>query len=695
MYLFYPFLKEIPLVRILLIFIIGITLGIHLPNNEVAITLFIISIIILITAIFIRSSYQLKSLQSKSTIVTSLLFISMVSLGYISATFHYQFNLNKHYSNFIDEKAVVKINIQSPIIIKGNSIKIEGEIIEVLDSNICYQTKGKIIAYIEKDSNSLLLKYGDIITGSAYINLIDAPKNPHEFNYKNYLKFHNIYHSAYFNSTKWKKNKESKSNYIVGKILNIRAYLAIVIDNFIEGEREQAIANAILIGKKDLLDAETVRAYSSSGAMHVLAVSGLHVGIVYLVFSYTLVFLDKTKYKQLKPILLILLIWFYAILTGASPSVLRAATMFSFISIGKSMQQHVNIYNMIAASAFILILFNPYIITEVGFQLSYLAVIGIIYLQPKIYNLLIPKNWLLDKIWTITAVSIAAQIATFPLGLLYFHQFPNFFWVSNLIVIPAAIIIVHLGVALFVFSCITPLAWLFGKILSCIIWALNQSVSFIDHLPYSLSSEIHINLLETYCIYVAIIFLSMAIYNKNKMFLKIAITSSLIFTVSYSGKYWNLNAQKTLTVYYVPKTSAFELNDAFTTYSFFDENFIKNESQLLFRVKHNWWAKHINKQEFIHLKNAVEKITFANKTILIIDSNYKMPEKKIIVDYAIIKHEPKIYLEYFSAKIKANKYIFDSSNRPYRLKYWKKDCEELNLDCYFVSENKAFIEKLN
>jgi len=695
MYFTHPYLKEIPLVRLLAFFIVGIIIGIHFENTIVAISSILFSIITLLIALSIRANYFAKHLKKQSFYVNLLLFCSILCSGYNLAALHYQLNHHSHYQHFINKKEVVKIHITSPISIQEKTVKIEGEIIEKIKEHSSILTKGKIIVYLEKDSNAIKLNYGDIIIAKGYLNEIDAPRNPNEFNYKKYLKFHNIYFNSYFDAKNWYVTSEKKSFWILKNIYNLRLYLTKIIDQYIIGEKEKAIANAILVGKKDLLDQETIRAYSSSGAMHVLAVSGLHVGIVYLVFNYALFFMEKTRLKKIKPILLIFLIWFYAFLTGASPSVLRAATMFSFIAIGQAMKHHVNIYNMIAASAFILILVNPYIITEVGFQLSYLAVIGIIYLQPKIYNLYISKNYFIDKVWGITAVSIAAQIATFPLGLLYFHQFPNFFWVSNLIVIPAAVFIVYLGVALFIFSAIHPLALLLGKVVSGIIWLLNQSVSFIDQLPYSLSSGIHISLFETYCIYIFIIFLALAIFHKNKIFLYFSLVSSLFFVFSYSGKYWQLNTEKTLTVYYVPNNSAFELKDAFTTYSYFDKNFLNNESQLLFRVKHHWWANHINQQNYITLTKGLHQINFADKSILVVDSAYQLPKKQINVDYAIIKHEPKIYLKYFSAKINAKKYIFDSSNKTYQLKYWEKDCEELNLDCYFVSKTKAFKEKLN
>ena len=122
---------------------------------------------------------------------------------------------------------------------------------------------------------------------------------------------------------------------------------------------------------------------------------------------------------------------------------------------------------------------------QVGFQLSYLAVIGIVFFQPRIYNKLTVKNKILDYIWSITAVSLAAQLVTFPLGLLYFHQFPTYFLMSNLIVIPAAFVLLILGVLLFLTSFFNPISTILGMIMNEIVEWVNYLVLYIDQLPFS------------------------------------------------------------------------------------------------------------------------------------------------------------------------------------------------------------------
>lgn len=696
------YLAQMPLVKLALSFAGGVIAGIYFPFQS---TIFIAlsALILLISAtIIIRNSFSSGQLSARTFTSSVLIWIAVFFAGIALSETHKQIERQTHFSKFATDEAFLKIQITKPVNLKSKSAKVEGKVIEVINEESSHITTGKIQLYLQKDSLSETLSYGDVIVITSKVNEFTPPMNPKEFNYKQYMSFKNIYHQAYAGSNYWHKTGINNGNKVLSKLYALRSNLSEIIDTYIAGNDEKAIANAILIGNKDLLDDKITRAYATSGAMHVLAVSGLHVGIIYVIFGYMLSFLKKNRWKKAIPFLLIALIWFYALITGGSPSVLRAATMFSFISLGSAFGRHLSIYNAIAASMFVLVAINPFIITEVGFQLSYLAVIGIIFLQPKIYRLYLPKNKLLDNIWAITAVSIAAQIATFPLGVLYFHQFPNLFWVSNLVVIPAATIIVYGGVLLFAFSWFEWLAVWIGKVLNLIIYLLNQCVGVIDRLPYSLSSGLDITVFETYIIYGIIIAASLAFAFRMKKALFSAIVFSLIMGVSYSIKNISRTNQTKMIVYHTPKQSSIEFVKGKTVVSKFDESLLENESQLLFRVKHNWWEMGVRNHQDFHsssvlLTKEIEGNTlvkFEHLNILLIDSVYKIPSEPFKCDYVIVSNNPKLYLNKFSEKVEASKYIFDSSNPLWKIKYWEQDCIDLNLNCYFVTKNEAYVRNL-
>lgn len=692
-------LSQIPLVKLTLCFIAGVISGIYLPFKISIVGSSLLFGLFFVFVLILRSRFSTKNLLKKSRLASISLIFLILILGNLLANSHKQIENQQHFSNYLDNLSFLKVKISKPIISKEKSIQINGKVLQVIEKNKEINTKGKLMLYIANDSLSRNLKYGDVLIIQTKVNEIAPPMNPHEFDYKQYMSFQNIYHQAYASSKKWYLLENQKGNILLTKIFQLRSHLKNVIDKYLVGEKEKAVANAILIGNKEMLDDKLTQSYATSGATHVLAVSGLHVGIIYLVFSFSLSFLKKTRFKSLLPFLLILSIWFYALITGASPSVLRAATMFSFITLGSVFKRHLNIYNTIAASAVVLILINPFIVTEVGFQLSYLAVIGIIFLQPKIYKLFIVSNWLLDKIWAITAVSIAAQIATFPLGVLYFHQFPNLFWVSNLIVIPAATIIVYLGVAMFVLSPFEILASAIGKILNLVIYTLNFFVGKIDKVPYSLSSGLDITTLETWLIYLIIICLSLAIVFKMKNMLMSGLF--IVFILSISLAFGNLKnyKQSRFIVYYTPNASAVEFVKGKKAHSIIDEHLRNNESQLLFRIKHNWWNMQIKSfnDNSLLLKSEIEGgelIRFNNHSFLLIDSNFVLPKDSFYADFVVVRHNPKLYLITTSKKIHTNQFVFDTSNPNWKLKYWRADCDSLDLPCFFVSDKGAYIANL-
>jgi len=349
-----------------------------------------------------------------------------------------------------------------------------------------------------------------------HLKKVSPPQNPGEFDHKRYLAFHNVYHRAYLKNTDWVYSGNTSANPLLQFSLTLRNKLLNILSaNHIKGN-EFSVGAALLLGYEDQLDQDIISSYANTGALHVLSVSGLHVAIVYVFFNWLLFFLDKMKYGAIiKTILLLAFLWLYTLITGLSPSVLRATTMLSFIVIAKASNRYTNIYNTLAASIFLLLLIDPFLIMNVGFQLSYLAVIGIVYIQPKIYDWFYVQNWLLDKTWMLTSVSIAAQIATFPLALFYFHQFPNYFLVSNFIVIPLSTLVIYLGIALFVLAKVSMVALYLSMGFNYSVWFLNESVKEIEKWPYASLQGISITVLENWLFY-GFIILFFYLFNKRK-----------------------------------------------------------------------------------------------------------------------------------------------------------------------------------
>lgn len=691
---------NIPLVKLFLFYIIGITCSIYV--SSIYFVLFFALVLSITIGFAIKAKYNSNILLQRNFDSKLLIFgfISFLLLGYVNAYFFKTINYKTHFNtnNALITQTKIKL-LQTPTE-RENSFKAEADILQVNSNAHIKSYTGKFLCYFEKDSSISFLKKGDILYVNAKLTEIDIARNPNEFNYKEYLSYRNISHQMYVPLKNWVLVKANK-NFITLLLFKTKRKLQHIINQNIYDDDERAVASALLLGNRNMLSDEILQSFSSTGATHILAVSGLHVGIFYGIISFSFLWLKRIKkLRLLHPIIIILSIWFYVALTGGSPSVVRAATMFSFIAIGFALNRHINIYNIIAFSAFIITSFNPFIITDVGFQLSYFAVTGIIFMYDKIYTLLYVKNYFLDKVWSITSVSLAAQIATFPLIVLYFHQFPNLFWISNLVVIPAASLILYGGIIMFALSWNETLLYYSGKILSFFIKLLNQSLELIEKVPYALSSKLYITHFQAILFYIVIFLMLMAFSYKNKLLLKYALVSCIILVFTFSLNFTNRKKQTALIVYHVPKHSAIEIIDGNKAYSLFDTAFLKNQNLLNFRVEHNWWENQIREHHFDFKLLKQTKVNgntiyqIKNKKLMIVDDIYNDLNHEITVDYVIIRNKKNLKLAKLSQQIKADIYIFDTSNSHYKEKYWKQDCDSLGLNCYFVSDSIAFQNKL-
>jgi competence protein ComEC len=697
---------QLPLVRLIIPFISGILTAIYNPCQIENFSLIIIPYILIIGFIVLVPSFRIS--YRKSWIFGLAITVLLFGLGYqltISKTQKYS---RDHFSNFLTGQSNVHARLAASPIEKAKSLKVIIEIIEVKVFEQWIPTTGKAMAYIYKDERSLKLKYGDEVFINSGFRGIDGPQNPGEFDYKSFLMFHNITEVSYIKSEEWKETGINSGNGFLTSCYMIRDnLLQILREKNVMGD-EYAVGAALLLGYSDMLDPEIISAYSETGALHILSVSGLHVAIVYMIFNSLLFFLDKFKKGPfIKAIFLITALWMYAALTGLSPSVLRAATMFTFIIIAKTFDFHTNIYNTLAASAFLLLSIDPFLIMEVGFQLSYIAVAGIVYIQPIIFNKFEPSGWLMHQAWGITTVSIAAQIATFPLGLHYFHQFPNYFLISNFIVIPVSTLIIYLGIALFAFSKISFIAIWLGVGFSWMVWLLNHTVQMIEKWPHALIQGISISVFETLLIYIIVLGLLYYFTKKAGSYLITSLLALILFLCLQIKEQYFQNNQKKLIVYNIRNVSAIDFIQNRSNTLLTNPEFGNNQNALSFSVKQNWYELGIKYSKIIYenyespylfVRNNF--ILFNRKKIIIWQDllNAENPDLPLVnrmkVDYLIISKNPKTSIGDILKIFAPEKIIFDSSNSEHYFKKCELACREFNQDFYSVTRDGAFIADL-
>lgn len=603
--------------------------------------------------------------------------------------------------NIYHDSDYIVATINEPLLEKNKSYKADAVVENIGKENDIKNATGKIIIYFEKDSSAQPpLRYGDKIIFNKKPQQIRNSGNPGAFNYQRYAAFKQIFHNVFLKRNDWVLLPQKNVNYFNKFLFTARANILNILQKNMQGHDDQlSIAEALLIGYTQDLDKDLVQAYSNTGVVHIIAISGMHLGLIYVMLLWLfkrIPFLRRSKI--IKVVFIISCLWLFALLTGGNPSILRAAVMFTFLIIGQNIGRRNSTYNSLAASAFLLLCYNPYYLWDVGFQLSYLALSGIILFQKPIYHLLYIKNKRINYVWQLTSVSLAAQILTFPICLYYFHQFPTVFLLTNVIMVPFSTIILFVEIILIAFAWVPVLGMYLGKLTWFLVWLMNQLIVWFNKLPYALWDSISASVTSTILLYAFILSVAFWLLNKNKSALKFSLAMLLAFSVVTAFQKWESLHQQKIIVYNVPQHQSIDFING-NSYKFIGDSVLLVDGMLQnFHLKPGRIA--------MQLKNKVDKIDglysednfyqYQGKKVLVIDKpvDFIPPQQKINVDYIIVSKNPKLYISELAETFNCQQIIFDGSNSLWKIDKWKKDCEALHLRCFSVPEQGAFVMNL-
>lgn len=551
--------------------------------------------------------------------------------------------------------------------------------------------KVEALLYLFKDSLSAELRCGDILLIEAELFGKNSHLNPGEFDYEKYLHLKGIATSAYISDNKWKKISSRERFSIKNKSKQIQLKLMSIYKNHGIEDEEFAVLSALTLGNKEYLDPELRESYSATGASHILAVSGLHVGVLFFVLNFLLgLILGENRLPILKMFILILFLWVYAFITGLSPSVIRASVMFSFVCAGVVLQRKSLIYNTVASSAFLMLLYNPFYLFDISFQLSYVAVLSIVFFQGRIYGLLSLSSWLLDKAWSLFTVSVAAQLGTFPLVLYYFHQFPNYFWLSGFVVVPASAVIIYSAISLLAFSKVPFLGDCIAFALKWILKTMNFFVRLIEELPYAVFENIRFEFYDLGLIYLSLLFFVFYIVSKNGRYLFVQMSIiALLLSVNTIIKYRQLTTS-VFAVYNIQGVSAINKLERGRNVLFFEGDF-----QNIRKKINNFWIRN-GAANFERISHPFFLVG-GKKVMILIDDSYKdrKAEQPLSVDFLVVSNNAPYSVAELAGLFQFQTVIFDSSNSNYKLKRWKEQCEQLNVTYHIVKEQGAYCVAFN
>ncbi|TSA26141.1 MAG: ComEC family competence protein, partial [Bacteroidetes bacterium] len=570
--------------------------------------------------------------------------------------------------------------------------------------------EGKALLFLEKDSNSLALQFGDWIIGSTSLKSLKNGANPYAFDPAGYYGKKGVFRQGWVASTDWERTGIPEHNSIKRLAFIFRDRLLKVLrDNSLQGE-EFAVASAILLGYYGEIGQDLKKGFAASGAMHILAVSGMHVGILYLFLETLLGFLKRRRYGSIvKAVLMVLMIWVYAFITGLSPPVFRAALMLSLLILGKTAGRKPDSLNVVAGSMFIMLVADPMLLFHTGFQFSYLAVTGILFLYSPIFQLIRAPGWVLSRGWSLVSLSLAAQISTFPLALYAFHQFPNYFILTNLLVLPLTSLVIYCGIGLLALNPVPVLSQWFAKGLCFFVGTLNVTVSFIEGLPGSVTTGIYPSFPDTLVLYLAIISAGCFLLTRKPAWLFPFLLVNLAASVYGLGRDVIRMDRCILTVFQVKGVSQYSFANGTQEVCLKDFAAVYREPYAQELLTTYRAAERITRsltvpltdrnlapfsryQDLSFLKRKGDYLQWNNLRIVVLSSS--LPPRctdSLHVDLVIIRGSPKITIGEINRYFSPRQIVIDPSNSWVLARNWKEEAEKLGVPCHSVLEEGAFV----
>ncbi len=620
--------RENILLRIVLVAILGILCsdGLLYKLNFGSIIPYLITLelaIILWFIIFYHNSSHSTYSKARAILTYILIFITFILLHFTG-----QEIFKPKYQKALKEP-IIGIHINGDLVLRGNT----------WNGNAALYVKDKIIAKIKVQIDSNLHpNYEDYFILHNQIENINNKRHPGDFDYKEYLKNKHVFHTIRIKDQNLLKRHKKNVHKLLKYSHDSRNKL---IDRLSQGIKDTSsfeLAAALLLGYRAELDKDLMKIFSETGTIHIISVSGLHVGIIFIVLQWIISKMKFLKNRFLNACILVSCIWFYALLTGLPASVSRCALMISIGILSKIIYRKTSAYNILSGSALILLSLDTNLIFDVGFQLSYLAVLGILLFQKGIEHMIWIPNKYLHQLWALSSVSIAAQLSTLPLCLYYYHQFPNYFILANLFAIPLSSIALYASILVLIFADVPIIGMGIFYVLKYSLEAMNWMLEKISKFPYAISESLYIDISLSIGLACVIAIAYVSFQYKERTSIKYFITVLIIMHILFIYRHNKITEQ----VYFIPSRQqgivCIQYNKNLTHYISKD-------------IDKNSISSYLDKWENLGRYNHRVILYNKNKNIRIMGEN-----TEIILDY--YPHESSMYKKSYSI----NQYLL-SGNR--------------------------------
>lgn len=706
------FFTRSPFARLLLFFVAGIVISLSLAGSlkpAILIALIALTILLILLLVFVGSVPNYHT-GFRSGIISSLI---VFLLGFVNSELN-MLHREKAYEAG-DYSGYMLVDITDIPEVLEKSVRTFAKCLAWKPESEWKHASGKVLVYFEKDSTAINLRPGTRILVKGSLKPIRAASNPFAFDYRKYLANRGFYHQLYLPHGAW--------TIIPYKgIKPVRAYAQLMQQHLLETYRmtgmdrtRLSLLSALTLGYKNDLEAATRQMFAEAGVMHVMALSGFNVAVIVLALSMIFCFCNRSLPGRIfRTILIVATVWMFAFVTGLSPSVTRASVMVTFLISGKTFNQEINTCNILFATAFFILLISPSLVADVSFQLSFAAVLGILILHQPLFGLLSFKNRLAKAAWQLFTVSCAAQFSTMPLTLFYFHQFPVYFWLTNMYVIPLVSVIIWLAVVFLVVSFINPLMTVLGKILSWLVFILYESVALTESLPFSLIENIHVNAVQSVLLFLLVISFALLLMQRRMNHLWLFLSLLVIFELSSLIKNISWHNQRAIMVGALKNHTAIHFVEGRKAVYLTDQPVSPNDPQVRYAFDEYWIRSGVKEKLQINLllntflndpgvsfsgkshsawlgRNRL--FHFCNKCIVVLLDNciYSVAsDLPLKADMVIVSGNIGPDMISLRRVIDPAIIVTDSSVKYYSDKQWKKACEEGGIAFWSVNRQGAF-----
>lgn len=651
--------QQLPFLKVLFPFVLGIFSAIYIKVPwQVSLGI----IFGTITVHFLTIKYVNRKLKTMPHVILgSLLSLAFVALGYFAVEANRDINSPLHFQNH--KAKYYKIRVVDYPLLKFGQYRFNGKVNEIINEQGKRRpSKGNLLCYWSANIQNLP-EAGQDYWVALTLKPIAAPKNPGEFNYKQYLSYHNIYYKCYIQDALQIVKIADQSNSLKVVAAKMRYWSKGILAQYLPERRIYNLAIALILGSKNEMDEQVTEDFSHTGTLHVLAVSGLHVGIVFLLLTFITKPLVKVKHGAIiQGVVCLSGIWFFALLTGFSPSVQRAAIMFSLLAVAQISKVKGAGINTLLGSAFVMLVYNPFLIVNVGFQLSYCAVLGIMLIHEPVYNLFSFSNisnkylWkIVNWCWSVCSISFAAQLGTFPISLFYFGQFPTYFLFSNLVVIPCIFLMVYACLAVLLFSFVPFLSVVFAFIFKCLSMIILIAVKYVAGLPFSYANGLYFGFIDVLTVYAVIAFFIVFLHTRKRRYINTCLLILVFLLASINWRYVGNAKRKVLTLHSIRNHDVITYLQGNTAYIVADSSFLNNISAQKFHLSPYFRVNYIKHIKFKLIQHKLAGMALNNDTLKVLIHQSKYPDvNRFMKDNSFTLILPKNAFN--QKKIKANLY---------------------------------------